>query len=82
MEQSVLLAFSDRVRKVLLATMVITLVLSVLGSLLISARLASPINHLYREVIDAQEKKTFPHLSRTAIRPRRCGRRGSFPGCP
>ena len=68
MEQSVLLAFSDRVRKVLLTTMVITLVLSVLGSLLISARLARPINHLYREVIDAQEKKTFPRLSRTAIR--------------
>ena len=68
MEQSVLLAFSDRVREVLLATLLFTLVLSVLGSLLISARLASPINHLYREVIDAQEKKTFPHLSRTAIR--------------
>ena len=68
MEQSVLLAFSDRVRKVLLVTIVVTLVLSVLGSLLVSARLASPINHLYREVIDAQEKKTFPHLSRTAIR--------------
>jgi len=68
MEQSVLLAFSDRVRKVLLVTIVVTLVLSVLGSLLVSARLASPINHLYREVIDAQEKKTFPRLSRTAIR--------------
>ncbi len=68
MEQSVLLAFSDRMRKVLLGTIVVTLVLSVLGSLLISARLASPINHLYREVIDAQEKKTFPRLSRTAIR--------------
>ena len=68
MEQSVLLVFSDRVRKVLLVTIVVTLVLSVLGSLLISARLASPIDHLYREVIDAQEKKTFPHLSRTAIR--------------
>ena len=68
MEQSVLLAFSDRIRKVLLATILVTLVLSVLGSLLVSARLASPINHLYREVIDAQEKKTFPRLSRTAIR--------------
>ena len=68
MEQSVLLAFSSRVREVLLTTMVITLVLSVLGSLLVSARLASPINRLYREVIDAQEKKTFPRLSRTAIR--------------
>ena len=68
MEQAVLLAFSDRMRKVLLGTIVVTLVLSVLGSLLISARLASPINHLYREVIDAQEKKTFPQLSRTAIR--------------
>ena len=68
MEQSVLLAFSDRMRKVLLGTIVVTLVLSVLGSLLVSARLASPINHLYREVIDAQEKKTFPRLSRTAIR--------------
>lgn len=67
-EQSVLLAFSDRVQKVLLATLVVTLVLSVLGSLLISARLARPINHLYREVVDAQEKKTFPRLSRTAIR--------------
>ena len=68
MEQSVLLAFSNRVREVLLATLLFTLVLSVLGSLLVSVRLASPINHLYREVIDAQEKKTFPHLSRTAIR--------------
>ena len=68
MEQSVLLAFSDRMRKVLLATMLITLVLSVLGSLLVSVRLAMPINHMYREVVDAQEKKTFPHLSRTAIR--------------
>ena len=68
MEQSVLLAFSHRAQKALLITMVITLVLSVLGSLLISARLASPINHLYREVVDAQEKKTFPRLSRTAIR--------------
>ena len=58
MEQSVLLAFSNRVREVLLATLLFTLVLSVLGSLLVSARLASPINHLYREVIDAQEKKT------------------------
>ena len=67
-EQSVLLAFSDRVQKVLLATLLVTLVLSVLGSLLISVRLASPIDRLYREVIDAQEKKTFPHLSRTAIR--------------
>lgn len=68
MEQSVLLAFSDRVRKVLLATILVTLVLGVLGSLLVSARLARPINRLYREVIDAQEEKTFPHLSRTAIR--------------
>ena len=67
-EQSVLLAFSDRVREVLLVTIVVTLVLSVWGSLLISARLASPIDHLYREVVDAQEKKTFPRLSRTAIR--------------
>ena len=68
MEQSVLLAFSHRVQKVLLGTIVVTLVLSILGSLLISARLARPIDHLYREVIDAQEKKTFPRLSRTAIR--------------
>ena len=68
MEQSVLLAFSSRVREVLLATILLTLVLSVLGSLLVSARLARPINRLYREVIDAQEKKTFPRLSRTAIR--------------
>ena len=68
MEQSVLLVFSDRVRKVLLITIVVTLVLSVFGSLLVAARLASPINRLYREVVDAQEKKTFPHLSRTAIR--------------
>ena len=68
MEQSVLLAFSNRVREVLLATLLFTLVLSVLGSLLVSARLARPINRLYREVIDAQEKKTFPRLSRTAIR--------------
>ena len=67
-EQSVLLAFSDRMRKVLLATLVVTLVLSVCGSLLVSVRLARPINHLYREVVDAQEKKTFPRLSRTAIR--------------
>lgn len=68
MEQSVLLAFSDRVRRVLLTTVLVTLVVGVLGSLLVSARLASPINHLYREVVDAQEKKTFPRLSRTGIR--------------
>ena len=68
MEQSVLLAFSNRVREVLLITIVVTLVLSVLGSLLVAAGLAMPIDHLYREVVDAQEKKTFPHLSRTAIR--------------
>ena len=68
MEQSVLLAFSHRVRKVLLATILVTLMLGVCGSLLVSVRLAMPINHLYREVVDAQEKKTFPHLSRTAIR--------------
>ena len=60
MEQSVLLAFSSRVREVLLTTIAITLVLSVLGSLLVSARLARPINRLYREVIDAQEKKDLP----------------------
>ena len=68
MEQSVLLTFSDRVREVLMVTILVTLVLSVCGSLLVSAGLAMPINHLYREVVDAQEKKTFPHLSRTAIR--------------
>ena len=68
MEQSVLLAFSDRVRRVLLTTVLVTLVVGVLGSLLVSARLASPINHLYREVVDAQERKTFPRLSRTGIR--------------
>ena len=68
MEQSVLLAFSDRVRRVLLTTILVTLVLGVFGSLLVSASLAMPINHLYREVVDAQEKKTFPHLSRTGIR--------------
>ena len=68
MEQSVLLAFSDRVRRVLLTTILVTLVLGVCGSLLVSASLAKPINHLYREVVDAQERKTFPHLSRTVIR--------------
>ena len=68
MEQSVLLAFSDRVRRVLLTTILVTLVLGVCGSLLVSASLAMPINHLYREVVDAQERKTFPRLSRTAIR--------------
>lgn len=68
MEQSVLLAFSDRVRRVLLTTILVTLVLGVFGSLLVSASLAMPINHLYREVVDAQERKTFPHLSRTSIR--------------
>ena len=68
MEQSVLLAFSDRVRRVLLTTILVTLVLGVFGSLLVSASLAMPITHLYREVVDAQERKTFPHLSRTGIR--------------
>ena len=68
MEQSVLLAFSDRVRRVLLTTILVTLVLGVCGSLLVSASLAMPIHHLYHEVVDAQERKTFPRLSRTAIR--------------
>lgn len=52
-----LLAFSDRVRRVLLTTILVTLVLGVFGSLLVSASLAMPINHLYREVVDAQEKR-------------------------
>ena len=68
MERSVLLAFSNRVRSVLLSVMLITLLLCVLGSLLVSASLALPINHLYREVVEAQEKKVFPRLSRTGIR--------------
>ncbi len=68
MEQSVLLAFSNGVRVVLLVTILVTLVLSICGSLLVSVRLAMPIDQLYREVVDAQEKKTFPRLSRTGIR--------------
>ena len=68
MERSVLLAFSNRVRNVLLSVMLVTLLLCVLGSLLVSASLALPINHLYCEVVEAQEKKVFPRLSRTGIR--------------
>lgn len=65
---SVLFAFSRRVQNVLRLAILITLVLGVLASLVVSGRLALPINRLYREVVDAQEKKSFPQLSRTGIR--------------
>ena len=65
---SVLFGFSQKVQHVILAAMLVTLVLGIVGSLLVSARLALPINRLYHEVIDAQEKKTFPQLSHTGIK--------------
>ena len=67
-DSSVLFAFSRKVQNVLRLAIVITLVLGLLASLVVSGSLAMPINRLYREVIQAQEQKTFPQLSRTGIK--------------
>lgn len=47
---------------------VFTLVLGALGSLVIARNLAHPVELLYHEVVDGQEKKQFPQLSHTNIR--------------
>ena len=67
-KSSVLFAFSRRVQNMLRLAIIITLALGALGSLLVSGRLSLPINRLYHEVVDAQEKKVFPCLSPTGIK--------------
>ena len=63
-----LFAFAQNVRHVLTAVVVGTLVLGILSSLLIAHKLARPVELLYHEVVDGQEKKKFPELSHTKIR--------------
>ena len=63
-----LFAFAQNVRHALTAVVVGTLVLGVLSSLLIARKLARPVELLYHEVVDGQEKKKFPELSHTKIR--------------
>ena len=64
----VLFAFADNVRNVIAIAIVFTLVLGALGSLVIARNLAHPVELLYHEVADGQEKKQFPQLSHTNIR--------------
>ena len=64
----VLFAFADNVRNVIAIAIVFTLVLGALGSLVIARNLAYPVELLYHEVVDGQEKKQFPQLSHTNIR--------------
>ena len=63
-----LFAFAQNVRHVLTAVVVGTLVLGILSSLLTARKLARPVELLYYEVVDGQEKKKFPELSHTKIR--------------
>ena len=63
-----LFAFAQNVRHVLTAVVVGTLVLGILSSLLTAHKLARPVELLYYEVVDGQEKKKFPELSHTKIR--------------
>lgn len=67
-----LFAFAQNVRHVLTAVVVGTLVLGILSSLLIARKLARPVELLYYEVVDGQEKKKFPELSHTKIRELDC----------
>ena len=63
-----LFAFARNVRHVLTTVVIGTLVLGMLSSLLIARKLARPVELLYHEVVDGQEKKKFPELSHTKIR--------------
>ena len=67
-EHWLLFAFAQNVRHVLTAVVVGTLVLGILSSLLTARKLARPVELLYYEVVDGQEKKKFPELSHTKIR--------------
>ena len=53
---------------VIAIAIVFTLVLGALGSLVVAHNLAYPVELLYHEVVDGQEKKQFPQLSHTNIR--------------
>lgn len=64
----VLFAFADNVRSVIAIAIAFTLVLGALGSLVVARNLAHPVELLYHEVVDGQEKKQFPQLSHTNIR--------------
>ena len=67
-KSKVLFAFADNVRSVIATAIAFTLVLGALGSLVVARNLAHPVELLYHEVVDGQEKKQFPQLSRTNIR--------------
>ena len=67
-KSKVLFAFADNVRNVIVIAIAFTLVLGALGSLVVARNLAHPVELLYHEVVDGQEKKQFPQLSHTNIR--------------
>ena len=67
-KSKVLFAFADNVRNVIVIAIAFTLALGVLGSLVVARNLAYPVELLYHEVVDGQEKKQFPQLSHTNIR--------------
>ena len=67
-KSKVLFAFADNVRSVIAIAIAFTLVLGALGSLVVARNLAHPVELLYHEVVDGQEKKQFPQLSHTNIR--------------
>lgn len=67
-EADILFAFSDKMMRAMFSVVVVIVVIGITGSLLIADTLARPTNHLYREVIQAQEEHVFPQLSHTGIR--------------
>lgn len=67
-ERDVLFGFAHTVQQVLGIAMLVVLVLGVVSSLVVSRLLAHPTEQLYREVIAAQDAKTFPQFSHTGIR--------------
>jgi len=66
--EKTLFAFSTNVKHLLGFAMVAMLVLGLLSSVLVARTIAHPIETLYREVIEAQEAKKAPELSRTGVR--------------
>lgn len=67
-KESTLFEFSSNVRRVLLTTVLLTLLLSIVGGVMVSRRLARPTEQLYKQVVQAQNERVFPKLTDTGIR--------------
>lgn len=63
-----LFSFANKVNHLLVLSMVVTLIVGVLSSFLVARTIAHPAEKLYGEVIEAQEARKSPELSRTGIR--------------